>query len=64
VVKKIGSGCFKISHEKFRAKNAADQEELYQRLCQDIAKYNPDIATQLSKAVVSVPILFILFYTH
>ena len=35
VVKKVGSGCFKIVHEKYRAKNADDEADQYQRKFQE-----------------------------
>ena len=35
VIKKVGSGCFKLVHEKYRAKNADDEADQYQRKFQE-----------------------------
>jgi len=53
VVKKVGSGCFKIVHEKFRAKNAEDQEDTYQLQVEEVLKQNPELKPFISKSVVS-----------
>eukprot|EP01038_Epipyxis_sp_PR26KG_P008141 gene8141-11020_t len=51
VVKKVGSGCFKIVHERFRAKNIDDQGELLMRQMQDILKIHSDLKPQIQKPV-------------
>ena len=54
VVKKVGSGCFKIAHEKYRAKNAEDQTDQQLRLLDDVLKQFPDLKPTVQKSVVSV----------
>ena len=51
IVKKVNQGCFKITHEKFRAKNAEDQTSLYKRQMSDIARANPELKTHAEKQV-------------
>lgn len=53
VVKKVGSGCFKIAHEKYRAKNAEDQTDQQLRLLDDVLKQFPDLKPTVQKSVVS-----------
>lgn len=53
VVKKIGSGCFKIVHERFRAKNAEDQADSFAQEMNDIVRSNPDLGHQ-PKDIVSI----------
>jgi hypothetical protein len=48
VVKKVGSGCFKIVHEKYRAKNADDEADQYQRKFQEVLKLYPELKPRLS----------------
>ena len=52
VVTKVGSGCFKIVHEKYRAKNADDEADQYQRKFQEGLKLNPELKPQTLRAVV------------
>ena len=52
VVKKVGSGCFKIVHEKYRAKNADDEADQYQRKFQEVLKIYPELRPQTLRAVV------------
>ena len=52
VVKKVGSGCFKIVHEKYRAKNADDQADTYQRKFDEVVKLYPELKPQTLRAVV------------
>eukprot|EP01041_Mallomonas_annulata_P003753 gene3753-7450_t len=54
VVKKVGSGCFHIVHEKYRAKDAEDQEELYKRQMEEIYKLNPELKFNTQKEIESV----------
>jgi DNA-directed RNA polymerase III subunit RPC1 len=51
VVKKIGSGCFKIVHEKHRAKHADAQVEHFQKEMHDILKTNPELRPYTQKEV-------------
>lgn len=53
VVKKVGSGCFKIAHEKYRAKNAEDQTDQQLRLLDDVLKQFPELKPTVQKSVVS-----------
>ena len=54
VVKKVGSGCFKIVHEKYRAKNADDEADQYQRKFQEGLKWYPELKPQTLWAVVRI----------
>ena len=54
VVKKVGSGCFKIVHEKYRAKNADDEADQYQRKFQELLKWHPELKPQTLRAVVRI----------
>lgn len=56
VVKKVGSGCFKIVHEKYRAKNADDEADQYQRKFQEVLKIYPELRPQTLRAVVRMTI--------
>ena len=53
-VKKVGSGCFKIVHEKYRAKNADDEADQYQRKFQEGLKLYPELKPQTLRAVVRI----------
>ncbi len=54
VVKEVGSGCFKIVHEKYRAKNADDETDQYQRKFQEGLKLYPELKPQTLRAVVCI----------
>jgi hypothetical protein len=51
VVKKVGGGFFKIVHETYRAKNAEDQEEQYQRQIEIILKDHPELKMYSTKSM-------------
>lgn len=52
VVKKVGSGCFKIVHEKYRAKNADDDADQYQMKFDEVVKLYPELRPTTLRAVV------------
>jgi DNA-directed RNA polymerase III subunit RPC1 len=54
IVKKIGSGCFKIVHERHRAKNAEDQADAFAMEMQELMRFNPDALTYAPKDIVSI----------
>ena len=54
VVKKAGSGCFKIVHEKYRTKNADDEADQYQRKFLEGLKWYPELKPQTLRAVVRI----------
>ena len=54
VVKKVGGTCFKIVHEKFRARYYAEEEGgAQQRHMADIVRQHPELKPTVQKAVVS-----------
>jgi DNA-directed RNA polymerase III subunit RPC1 len=53
VVKKLTSGFFKIAHEKFRAKNAADEDDQYQQRMEQIYQTTPELRQFNVKSSVS-----------
>lgn len=53
VVKKLTSGFFKIAHEKYRAKNAADEDDLYQQKMEQIYLSTPELRQHNVKSSVS-----------
>jgi hypothetical protein len=60
IVKKIGSGCFKIVHERHRAKNADDQADAFAVEMQELVRANPDMGALagVKDIVSSIPDAF------
>lgn len=54
VVKKVGGSCFKIVHEKFRARYAEEESSLMMRNMAEIARQHPDLKPSIQKSVVSL----------
>lgn len=53
MVKKIGGSCFKIGHEKFRARNAEEQSATFVRNMAEVLRQHPDLKPAVQKSVVS-----------
>lgn len=62
VVKKIGSGCFKIVHEKYRAKAAEEQAEHHAKDMIEINKLHPELSTYTLRSIVWNSSLFEIRY--
>ncbi len=54
-------GCFKIVHEKYRAKNADDEADQYQRKFQEGLKLYPELKPQTLRAMVRI---FVCMYSE
>lgn len=52
MVKKVGGSCFKIVHEKFRARYAEEESSLLTRNMAEIARQHPDLKPSIQKSVV------------
>jgi hypothetical protein len=54
VVKKQGGSCFKIVHEKHRAKHQDDSINMSHSAIQDILRAHPELKPSIQKFVVSL----------
>lgn len=61
VVKKMGGGCFKIVHEKHRAKYADEHTEMQLRQMQEIVQAYPDLKPLIQRQVVR-PLPFVKYH--
>jgi hypothetical protein len=57
VVKKMGGSCFKIGHEKFRARYADDQSSTFLRNMAEVLRQHPDLRPAVQKSEVSTSLL-------
>jgi hypothetical protein len=49
----MGGSCFKIGHEKFRARYADDQSSTFLRNMAEVLRQHPDLRPAVQKSVVS-----------
>ena len=58
MVKKQGGSCFKIVHEKYRAKHQDDSISTMHSAIQDILRAHPELKPSIQKFVVSDHIVY------
>lgn len=51
IVKRVGGGCFKIVHERWRSKHSEELQDEQDRMCEEIGHYHPELKQFMTKQV-------------